>query len=68
MAQPGMTDGQAGHPRASFRIRDIGDQALVVDLLNENGTVTIRPSNSGTATWGHIQRRQTLVVIRPLRA
>ena len=49
--EPGVRHRDAGHPCAAFRVRDIPRQPSASVCLKENGTVMIRPSNSGTATW-----------------
>ncbi len=67
--QPGMSHGQTGDARATLRVGDVGDQALVVNLLErerdcDDAAVEFRDGHLG----GHIERAETVVVVVPLRS
>ena len=66
--QPGMFDGQAGDALAAFRVGDVADQALVVNLLErerdcDDAAVEFRDCHLG----GHVERAHPVVVVMPLR-
>ena len=67
MAQPRVPDRQAGDPGAALRVGDIGDQAVVVNLLErerncDDAAVELRNRH----LTGHVQRAEPVVVVAPL--
>ncbi len=69
VAKPGLTHGKARHACAAFGIRDIRDQALVVDLLEREGN---RDDPAVELGHGHLRRdiewAQACVVTIPIGA
>ena len=67
MTQPRMPDRQPGHSRTAFRVGHIGDQPVVVDLLERE-----RDRDDPAVELGHrdlggdVQRGQAVVVAQPL--
>lgn len=69
MAQLRVPHRQPGDPGAAFRVRDIGDQAVLVDLFEgerdrDDAAVEL---GHGHLT-GHVERAQAVVVFAPLGA
>ena len=65
VAQPGVPHRESGDPGAAFGVGDVGDQPLVVDLLErernrDDAAVELRHGDLG----GDVQRRHPVVVAR----
>ena len=69
VTKSGVTHRESGDPRAAFRIGHVGDQPLVVDLLERERNRHDAPVELGDGDLGgHVERRHAVVVARPLAA